>query len=147
MSHPHTPQKRAHAGIRKIAHQTHTTNHHPKRAVTTMRARCSQPLSTNQTPHPTTKVERQQPTLTQRADPTLQVKPPPVSQPTGQRGDGLVVSKPNSVSGNPITGVSPPAQRLSCTRTTPTTGVAHPSNRPSHGDPQHVGRLGSRGAP
>src|ERR1700754_5266659 len=27
----------------------------PQRAVTTMRARCSQPLSTNQTPHPTTK--------------------------------------------------------------------------------------------
>jgi len=27
--------------------------------VTTMRARCSQPLSTNQTPHPTTKAGRQ----------------------------------------------------------------------------------------
>jgi hypothetical protein len=31
----------------------------PKRAGATLRARCSQPLSTNQTPHPTTNVERQ----------------------------------------------------------------------------------------
>src|SRR6201985_1934898 len=34
---------------------THTETTTPNRVVTTMRARCSQPLSTNQTPHPTTK--------------------------------------------------------------------------------------------
>jgi hypothetical protein len=44
----------------EIAHQ-HTRQHPPppKRAGATPRARCSQPLSTNQTPHPTTNVERQ----------------------------------------------------------------------------------------
>src|SRR5882757_2968243 len=36
-----------------IRHTQKTTT--PTRVVTTMRARCSQPLSTNQTPHPTTK--------------------------------------------------------------------------------------------
>jgi hypothetical protein len=36
-----------------IRHTQKTTT--PQRVVTTMRARCSQPLSTNQTPHPTTK--------------------------------------------------------------------------------------------
>jgi hypothetical protein len=49
-------------------------------------ARCSQPLSNTQTPHPTTKVRRQPP------------PPPPVPHNTGRRGDGPVVSKPNSVS-------------------------------------------------
>ena len=58
----------------KIAHQQQT-----RRPA----ARCSQPLSTNQTPHPTTKMERQQ-------EPP-QRGPPPT-------GCGPVVSKPNSVS-------------------------------------------------
>ena len=49
-----------------------------------MRARCSQPLSTNQTPHPTTKAGRQH---------SLS----PVSH-TGRRDSGPVASKPNSVS-------------------------------------------------
>src|SRR6476659_3597082 len=74
----------------------------------------------------------------------------PVSH-TGRRDSGPVVSKPNSVSGNSLTGIDhsnpEPAQRLSCTRTTPTTGVAHPTNRPAHGDPRYAGRPGSRGAP
>jgi hypothetical protein len=56
--------------------------------------RCSQPLSTNQTPHPTTKAGRQ---------PT----PYPRFPTTGRRDSGLVVSKPNSVSGNLITGEIP----------------------------------------
>jgi len=42
----------------KIAHQT-PKNPPPSQGVRTFAARCSQPLSTNQTPHPTTKVERQ----------------------------------------------------------------------------------------
>ena len=41
----------------------------------------------------------------------------------------------------------PTDQRLSCTRTTPTTGVAHPTNRPRRGDPRYAGRPGSGGAP
>src|SRR6476660_5866128 len=44
---------------KKNCTSTHTENPPPQRAVTTMRARCSQPLSTNQTPHPTTKARRQ----------------------------------------------------------------------------------------
>jgi hypothetical protein len=61
------------------------TNHHnPKRAAA-FTARCSQPLSTNQTPHPTTKAGRQ-PTST------------PGFPHSGRRDSGLVVSKPNSVS-------------------------------------------------
>ncbi len=67
-------------------------NRNPERIL--LRARCSQPLSTNQTPHPTTKVERQ---------PVLS----PVS-PTGRRDSGLVVSKPNSVSDDLITEKSSP---------------------------------------
>jgi hypothetical protein len=50
----------------KIAHQhqnnahNHTTPERPAQSCAIhFAARCSQPLSTNQTPHPTTKVERQ----------------------------------------------------------------------------------------
>jgi hypothetical protein len=122
----------------EIAHQ-HTTRPETRRPPATLRARCSQPLSTNQTPHPTTKDEAT----------TSPISGFPHS---GRRDSGLVVSKPNSVSGSSITAnfdYSKPvaAQRLSCTRTTPTTGVAHPSNRPNLGDPRDAGRLGSRGAP
>ena len=79
---------------KEIAHQQANNNSHPphpKRKGAGNRhlldARCSQPLSTNQTPHPTTKDGRQ-PT-----DPTT-VRPPP-------KGHGPVVSKPNSVSDDP----------------------------------------------
>jgi hypothetical protein len=78
---------------------------------------------------------------------------PPVPPTTGRRGDGPVVSKPNSVSGNslaaprPLTKTSRGPACLSCTRTTPTTGVAHPQIRPRPGDPRYAGRLESRGAP
>jgi hypothetical protein len=61
---------------RKIAQHHNPTRGHDA-------ARCSQPLSTNQTPHPTTKAGRQLP-------------PHP-----SVRTNGLVVSKPNSVSGDP----------------------------------------------
>src|ERR1700719_5319121 len=44
----------------KLHIHTHEKTTTPtKRAVTTLRARCSQPLSTNQTPHPTTKAGQQ----------------------------------------------------------------------------------------
>jgi hypothetical protein len=73
-----------------------------------MRARYSQPLSTNQTPHPTTK---------SRAT-TRPISGFPHS---GRRDSGPVVSKPNSVSGNSLTAIQHKArpvaaQRLSCTR-------------------------------
>ena len=56
----------------KIAHQ-HQKTHPPPKGVNTFAARCSQPLSTNQTPHPTTKAERKQthrPTLSPGPDHT-----------------------------------------------------------------------------
>ena len=64
----------------------------PKAGVNTLRARCSQPLSTNQTPHPTTKDG-----ATTTHPPNRGATPPPVPPTTGRRDDGLVVSKPNSV--------------------------------------------------
>jgi hypothetical protein len=66
----------------------HRTQQHPpptKGKMSATYARCSQPLSTNQTPHPTTKVRRQ-PTST------------PGFPHSGRRDSGPVVSKPNSVS-------------------------------------------------
>src|ERR1700754_4487522 len=50
---------------------------------------------------------------------------------SGRRGDGLVVSKPNSVPGNLVTAVvPPPTTRLLCTRPAPTTGVEPPPDSP-----------------
>jgi hypothetical protein len=66
----------------KIAHQQQNNTHdhttprrgRPNHARTHFAARCSQPLSTNQTPHPTTKAERQpdstRPTLSPGPDHT-----------------------------------------------------------------------------
>lgn len=46
---------------KEIAHQTHTTTPQPLNETRVfLYARCSQPLSTNQTPHPTTKAGQQQ---------------------------------------------------------------------------------------
>lgn len=99
------------AGIRKIC-ITPNTQHHKHCAF-----RCSQPLSTNQTPHPTTKAGQQQ-------------EPPPPTQNLGSKGRhtilqrrsgrGLVVSKPNSVSDkfrteNPALRLNPvPAPNVCC---------------------------------
>ena len=73
---------------KKLHINTQKSDTHPKAGATPLRARCSQPLSTNQTPHPTTKVRQQ------HAD-TRNRMPPP------KKGHGPVVSKPNSVSGSP----------------------------------------------
>lgn len=76
-----------------------------------LRARCSQPLSTNQTPHPTTKVEQQH-----------------ASHPAeGARKNGPAVSKPNSVSHDSAAGIPAEQPRLLCTRPPPTTDE-RPSN-------------------
>src|SRR5690242_13331517 len=71
----------------------------------TLAARCSQPLSTNQTPHPTTKTRGDNNhTSSSEADPKhCGSQTTPGFPHSGQRGDGPVVSKPNSVSGNSIT--------------------------------------------
>ena len=90
----------------KIAHQ------HQRR---TAAARCSQPLSTNQTPHPTTKARQQHAPIPQPGDDAT-----PGSPHAGQRGDGPVVSKPNSVFSGSLTGVFP----------TGSTFVVHPN--PTH---------------
>jgi hypothetical protein len=84
IAHQHTKSARPHQGNR----------HH-------LRVRCSQPLSTNQTPHPTTKAGRQP-------------SPIPRFPHSGRRDSGLVVSKPNSVSDDFAAPVfSPPtAKRL-----------------------------------
>ena len=106
----------------------HTTTHPERPAATHSRARCSQPLSTNQTPHPTTKDG-------------ATTKP---SHPQAEK-NGPVVSKPNSVSGDSSPGRPKPTltrgKRLSCTRTTPTTGAAHPTNRSQHRTPTRCGRV------
>ena len=58
-------------------------------------SRCSQPLSTNQTPHPTTKAgQQQEPPTPHKLQEAKSRHLPPT-----QQTRGLVVSKPNSVSG------------------------------------------------
>ena len=91
----HLQHKKPKIRVKKseIAHQQHNTPHQPPKGTHAhLRARCSQPLSTNQTPHPTTKAERQ---------PTTTIPPgmtPPLRFRHRRRNDGPVVSKPNSVS-------------------------------------------------
>jgi hypothetical protein len=92
-------------------------------------ARCSQPLSTNQTPHPTTKVRQQ------HADPTGTVKPP------RKPGHGLVVSKPNSVFSDSLP-ASPPNSQVCCApEPDPLQIKAHPTNRCDHRTPTRCGRV------
>src|SRR4029453_16964323 len=96
----------------------------------------------NTTPHHQRWSDNNQ-TPSSEADPNTEGHNTPGFPQSGRRGDGLVVSKPNSVSGNPSPEIltNPvPAQRLSCTRTTPTTGVIHPSNRSDHRTPTRCGR-------
>lgn len=78
-------------------------------------ARCSQPLSTNQTPHPTTKAGRQQ----QPSTPGKTRYSRPATPTTKGAGPaGPVVSKPNSVSGSqhPHKGKAPQCLLLHQTR-------------------------------
>ena len=83
-------------------------------------ARCSQPLSTNQTPHPTTKMERHQ-----TQPPEEDRATPPVSHHRDEEVTGLLSQSPIvCLAVIPETGTA----CLSRTRTTPTTGAAHPTN-------------------
>jgi hypothetical protein len=85
LKHLHTKQFTSILGrIRNHIQQTKT--HKP------LSVRCSQPLSTNQTPHPTTKAGQQHANPHTGSDTTSGFPQ------SGRRDDGLVVSKPNSVS-------------------------------------------------
>ena len=86
---------------------THTKPAPPTKSETTRsaRVRCSQPLSTNQTPHPTTK--------TGEATTTPTPQPGRLPPPKERGANGPVVSGPNSVSGNSFDQrVIPADQRL-----------------------------------
>ena len=119
-------------------------NRNPERI--SLRARCSQPLSTNQTPHPTTKDGA----TTNTAHPETNAPGLTAGHPHQRRGSaGPVVSKPNSVSGSPA-----PPKRESTEKVCrvapeppPLQRTAHPTNRPDHRTPTRVGGPESRGAP
>ena len=123
----------------EIAHQ-HTQKPAPQKGTEPLRARCSQPLSTNQTPHPTTKTW---------GDNQSYLRFPT----TGRRDSGPVVSKPNSVPDDSITGKSSRSQipfRVNvCCAPEPHPLQVRPIHRFAHGhsDPRYAGRPGSRGAP
>ena len=122
----HKTTKDIHRRLRNCTSDTHkhTTTPTRSQARTHCVPRCSQPLSTNQTPHPTTKAGRQQP----HSDPTQGRQPPPVSHTRDEEMTGLLSQSPIVCLAIPLTGRSRrPAQRLSCTRTAPTTGDG-PSN-------------------
>jgi len=100
-----------------------------------LRVRCSQPLSTNQTPHPTTKDE-------------ATTSPIPGFPHSGRRDSGPVVSKPNSVSGNSSPATIP--HRLNvCRAPEPHPLQAWPIHRIAQNTepPHNVSGPGSRGAP
>ena len=107
--HPHTPSEKG------------TWRRHGP-----LLARCSQPLSTNQTPHPTTKRGDNNHTQSPGRHPQQGRSPPPVPHNRAKRRCGLVVSKPNSVSDEiscrpapPKEGTTRKASCLLCTRTPP----------------------------
>ena len=93
---------------RNCTSNTHNTPPPPKRGGSPLRARCSQPLSTNQTPHPTTKDGATTVRHHQRGT-------------TRQPGHGPVVSGPNSVSGNSLRPASPPDRTFVVHQTLSTT--------------------------
>ena len=120
-----------------------TQKHHPpKRETAPLASRCSQPLSTNQTPHPTTKAGQQQPPP-HRERPHQRGTSTSGFPHSGRRDSGPVVSKPNSVSGDFLRPVFPHrSARLLCTRPPSTTGAAHPQIRPGHRTPTVWAGLG-----
>ncbi len=78
----HLQHKNQKMSFKRNCTSTHKTRPHPQGVRPhILRARCSQPLSTNQTPHPTTKVRQQ------HAD-TPNGMPPP------ERGTGLLSQSP-----------------------------------------------------
>ena len=146
-----------HAPLNTYKHKTNirnctseNTNHNHRQAGghRLLLTRCSQPLSTNQTPHtPPPKMEQQQTPPTQRSGAGI-----PSS--SGEDAAGPVVSKPNSVSDDQSLPSQPkdqplnPGKRLLCTRTGATTAHS-PSNESLSTPkvPQAWAGHESRGAP
>ena len=113
---------------------THQPTPTPQRraGATFVRARCSQPLSTNQTPHPTTKVERQ------HATPSQVQHHPRFPNQQGKEVTGLLSQSPIV-----CLAASPERPTSACCvhqNLKPTTGQAHPTNRCTHRTPTHCGR-------
>lgn len=105
-----------------------------------LRARCSQPLSTNQTPHPTTKRGDNNHTLTGATTPG--------SPPSGRRGhtgllsqSPIVCSMKFPASPHPRRGTTRKAGMFVVHQNlTPLQGAAHPTNRCTHRTPTRCGR-------
>ena len=146
MSHPHTPQQGLRVSEKFALHRTTTHTNTPtpqKRERTHSRKppfRCSQPLSTNQTPHPTTKAGQQPEPPTPRQPENT---PPPNHQkpaPTPLRDEpaGLLPQDPTvCLAIFSPTRFPPDRTRLLCTRTTPTTGAAPQSRTARTTEPPH----------
>ncbi len=131
----HTYNTKHQNEIRKNCTSTHTKIHtHPKgRCRTLARVRCSQPLSTNQTPHPTTKVRQQQ------SDPT----PPGEATPTTGGGTGLLSQSPTvclAAPGHPEAGSRPDSSACRAPDPHPLQAEGHPTNRSDHRTPTRCGR-------
>jgi hypothetical protein len=137
--HPHTPRTPERAqnlcGYQKNLHYIPNTQHHKHCAF-----RCSQPLSTNQTPHPTTKAGAT--TRPPNPQETPGTQRPATESSNEDPSRGLVVSKPNSVSDDFPSPVSHQVRTnvCCCTRPQPTTGRGHPTNRLNHRTPTICGR-------
>ena len=132
MSHPHTHPKRDCARASEKLHINTKKPTHENPCARTFAARCSQPLSTNQTPHPTTKTRGDNQTNPRHGDRTTSGFPQ-----SGRRSDGPVASKPNSVSDDsiaaprPLTRTSRGPACLLCTRPAPTTGHSPSTDSPT----------------
>ena len=126
MSHPHTPkgacghQKNCTSDTKKP-----TPPHGRHEHIRCLDARNHYPQIKHHTPPP--KMERQPSLPTRRPRRTGLLSQSPIVC--------LAVPSPVFDHSKPV-----PAHRLSCTRTTPTTGAAHPSNRPDHRTPTRCGR-------
>ena len=108
----------------KIAHQT-TTNTLRKRSCSRFDARNHYPQIKHHTPPPKRGDNQSDPTT---------AGPPP------EEGTGLLSQSPIVCLAFPPARI-PAAGRLSCTRTPPTTGEAHPTNRSQHRTPTICGRV------
>ena len=132
MSHPHTPH-RAHAGIRKIAHQTPKSPHHPHGRhdhIRCLDARNHYPQIKHHTPPP------------KRGDNQLQSLSP-VSHTRDEEIAGLLSQSPIVCLAIPSpASITRIPYRLNVCRAPephPLQAQAHPTNRPARGDPRICG--------
>ncbi len=155
LKHLHTKQLNQFSEESKKIASPHNKppNPTPKGTARRFTARCSQPLSTNQTPHPTTKAGQQHTNPQPWGRPKPRVRPTSGFPHSGRRDSGPVVSKPNSVSDDSIT--AHPAKAESRSGSTFVVHQNHthyrcgPSNEPPDNRliPRFTGPARSRGAP